>query len=199
MVNGSLQSSRYANGGCRRPGWLTRDARGLSAPVFQRKRQLFGQLDAIAPPALGLIKRGIGRRQQHFELRASGAASDADANGGIDWPVLDHDSGVRKRSAYAPGREPPLSQQTRKQARKSPPADPPREVADPQRVDHVGGEQFENLVARRVAEAIVNRLKMIDVEDQYRYGPTGSGFALDHARARLRKAATVEHACQRIH
>src|SRR3954447_18591058 len=86
---------------CCRLDWLTRGASGLSAPVFQRKWQLFRQLDAIAPPALGLIKRGIGGRQQHFELRASGAAGDTDANGSIDRPVLDHDPGVRKRYAHA--------------------------------------------------------------------------------------------------
>src|SRR5205814_6388284 len=179
--------------------WLTRGASGLSAPLFQRKWQLFRQLDAIAPPALGLIKRGIGGRQQHFELRASGAAGDTDANGSIDRPVLDHDPGVRKRYAHALGREHAILQRTRQQSREFLAPDSAREVADPQRVDHVGGEQFENLVARRVAEAIVDRLEMIDVEAQYRYGPTGSGFALDHARARLREAATVEHAGQRIH
>src|SRR3981189_3981756 len=53
--------------------WLslvTREARGLSPPFFQRQRQFLGCLDAIAAIALGLIKRAIGGREQHFKLCA---------------------------------------------------------------------------------------------------------------------------------
>jgi hypothetical protein len=90
------------------------------------------------------------------------------------------------------------SEQGSNAANSSPPIRPERSV-NPQRVDHDGGEQFENLVARRMAEAVVDRLEMVDVEDQHRHRATGARFALNHPRRRLREAAAIEHAGQRIH
>jgi hypothetical protein len=34
-----------------------------------------------------------------------------------------------------------------------------------------------------MAEAVVDRLEMVDVEDHHRHRPAGIGFALDHPRA----------------
>src|ERR1700682_1566255 len=73
--------------------WLSqvsRQARGLSPPFFQRQRQLLRCLDAIAAIALGLIKRAIGGREQPLQLRAGRTARHADADGGIDRAGLGH-------------------------------------------------------------------------------------------------------------
>ncbi len=50
-----------------------------------------------------------------------------------------------------------------------------------------------------MAEAVVDRLEMIDVEDQSRHRTPGIGFAFDHPRRRLGKTTAIEHAGQRIH
>ena len=78
---------------------------GLAPPVFQRQRQLLGRLDAVAAAALGLIERGIGRRQQHLELGARRPAGDADADGGIDRAVVDRRF-RKSRTPRAPVRPP---------------------------------------------------------------------------------------------
>src|SRR5882757_6209150 len=70
-----------------------RNAGGLAPPVLQRQRQLFGGLDAIAAGALGLIERGVGRRQQHFEFGAGRTTGHPDADGGIDRTFLAYDTG----------------------------------------------------------------------------------------------------------
>src|ERR1700682_6841135 len=71
--------------------WLSqvsREARGLSPPLFQRQRQLLRCLDAIAAIALGLIKRAIGGREQHLKRRAGRPRRPAHADPGIDAHVL---------------------------------------------------------------------------------------------------------------
>ena len=65
--------------------------RGLAPPVLQRQRQFLGGLDPVTAGALGLIERGIGRRQQHFEFGARRPAGDADADGGVDRTFLADD------------------------------------------------------------------------------------------------------------
>src|ERR1700731_1361326 len=75
---------------------LTRGAGGLSPPVFQRQWQFLGRLDALTPAALVLIKRCTARSQQHPELGTRGPAGHADADGGVDWPLLDLNSRIRE-------------------------------------------------------------------------------------------------------
>src|SRR5205085_9778979 len=50
-----------------------------------------------------------------------------------------------------------------------------------------------------MAEAIIDRLEVVDVEDHRRRRPAGTGLALDQPRRYLREAAAVEHAGQGIH
>ena len=135
MVNGGLPpaasgASSCAAGRSRLRLRPPRQARGLSPPVFQRQRQLLGGLDAIAATALGLIERGVGRRQQYFELGARRPAGDADADGGVDrrrprHTIPDLSNASRTRSATT---TPSSSEQGSNAANSSPPIRPERSL-----------------------------------------------------------------------
>src|SRR5438105_1677013 len=67
-------------------------------------------------------------------------------------------------------------------------ADPADDVGDAQRVDQHIGEQFQDFVASGMAEPVVHRLEMVDIEDQHTDRTAHPGLALDHARAKLGKS-----------
>ena len=96
--------------------------------------------------------------------------------------------------AHALGCKYALFQRTGQQGRKLLSADPPRKVADPERIDDDRRKQFENLITRGVPEPIVDGFKMVDIEDQHRHRTPGICFAFYDARASLCEAAAVEHA-----
>src|SRR5882757_1498357 len=49
-----------------------------------------------------------------------------------------------------------------------------------------------------MAETVVDRLEMVEVEDQHRYRTAGVRLTLYHPRRRLRKTTAIEHAGQRV-
>src|SRR6202035_6197899 len=90
------------------------------------------------------------------------------ADRGVDRPGVVNDSGTFERLAHAFGGDHAFLQRARQQRRELLAADTPRQVRYPQRVDHNGGEQFQDLVARGMTEAVVDRFEVVDVEDQRR-------------------------------
>ena len=163
--------------------------------AFQRR-----DLDAVAAARLGEIERLIGERDQSGEvLRRIDDHRHADARGRVQRLALDTAAAtakaLRSRSATRYG---VVDAGIRQHDHEFLATQAPDQIGLAQVRLRGPGEDLQHLVADRVTQAVVDRLEMIEVDQQHADRPVAPDLLRQQRLGVLQEGAAVEQAGQRI-